>query len=114
MIARRARRIDRHASVCRIVGVVDNAVDDCRVVLAYRDDETTARQFILTEMDLAAGADLHRRRPRKAERAHVVLEPFAPDVDAAPSGCRSLTALPGALRASASSERRVDLGIRET
>ena len=89
------------------MGVVDDAIDDGGVVPAQGDDDLAARQFAGPQMDLAAGADLHRRRPHEPKRGHVVLEQLAPCVDAIGGGLHT-----GFLPLLGFGHRRHDVGER--
>src|SRR3990167_1478203 len=96
-----------HGFALWIMGIVDHAVNDGCEVLADRDDEATRRQLAVEEMDSAALADRHCRRPEEAQRPHVVLEPLARRMDTVAS--RGPARLP--LAPSATGQRGVDLDV---
>src|SRR5882757_5080752 len=62
------------ASARAVVGIVDYAIDYRGQVFGDADDEPAGREFVGSEMDGAAGADLHGRRPDPAEGIHDTLD----------------------------------------
>ena len=54
--------------------VVDDAVNDGGEMFRNADDQSSGRQFVRAQMDGAAGADLHRRRPNPAQMIHDSLD----------------------------------------
>jgi len=48
--------------------IVNYAINNCRNVFRYRDDESSLGQFFRPQVNRATGTDLHRRRPFPAKR----------------------------------------------